>query len=148
MHHSIRKIIARAAIWLIVLVMVYRVGACPCQCIRHSIWFDAISYVVDLEAADGCDEHGHDHGHAPVPSDTLQICGQHCDCVPQNIDLWRCDRTTELGANDFAMTLSAMGGAPSSITVSDGDLSRLIVSRHGGISLPLEVRAARQVFQL
>ncbi len=103
---------------------------------------------MNFEAADGCDDHGHDHGHAPAASDTPQVCGQHCDCVPQNFDLWRCDRTNEFGANEFAVSVIAMESLPGRVTVSDQNPSRWIIKPHGGESLPLEVRAVRQVFQL
>jgi hypothetical protein len=148
MNRNTRHFAARIVIWLIVAMLIHRVGACSCHCVRHSIWFEMLGPV---------NSSGHECDHSHVPHSRshdlpmaakLAISDEHCIRLSDNADLWRPD----CKSNDDP----GLDGACVDHVVADSNFACCVATRSIRSARPhteaassrLGVRAVLQVFQL
>ncbi|MCA9211446.1 MAG: hypothetical protein KDB27_00140 [Planctomycetales bacterium] len=122
-------------------MLVYRAGACPCQCVHHSIWFDAVSAAHGHGSNSCC----HDHCHAASETDGDAINSDMCVRVANSPDLISQEKTRTV--HDVVANSIALVGMKSYTVV------RATQQRWANISskepqFPVSVRAALQVFLL
>ena len=97
----------RRAACLLLIGLVYRMGACPCGCVEHNYWLQTLGLASD-----------HDHG---VPMDLALVAQDH-DCAGESPELY-CDTATRSGSDLSWLTYGLSSAHPDvMVTVRDDEV--------------------------